>query len=1079
MGLRSAGRLPPYLEQRLKEVDESDATNQSLRGAMGVAGAHDIDDGHFFGRVAGDRDMTALAADGAPAVATRDQTRDTQAGARADGGHRRIVHAGAAANLEHLIRPEVRQRHCNGGEIVDDLQEIETERVAQIVDAEVPVTVCHYDFVAGDRGGYGNGAAAQASGRRIAFEEMPDGVLESGVIIVGQNEGVTDSTVFADQREPGVRPAYVRNDVQAKSPRDDPTAKIQASHGYCTIGTGRDGRMRVQCVGPGRRAFAKDSMRRFVVSRPWLWLCRKLLFLVVRTTVLPEGAGAGRVSGQTPVCYVIETGGLSNLLVLDREALKHGLPRPVEPMLAGGREWSAVLSLRRLRGFFVKRYDRTLPPDLGKMVQAVRSGDASDIRIVPVSIFWGRAPEKQKSWFKLLFSETWAPVGAWRKLLIILMNGRQTFVEFSKPLSVSAFLAEDPNLSDARLERKVSRVLRVHFRRQRIAAIGPDLSHRRILVNEIVGSRDVRQAVAREIRTGKVTQVKAEAQARKYAREIAADYSYSAIRLMDALLSRLWNRLYDGVTVNHVERVKEVAAGSEVVYVPCHRSHIDYLLLSYVLYYQAFVPPHIAAGINLNLPVVGRILRRCGAFFIRRSFRGNQLYTAVFQKYLSLNIARGFPIEYFVEGTRSRTGRLLRPRSGMLAMTARTYLRDSDRPVVFVPVYFGYERLVEGQTYIGELSGRPKRSESLMGILRSFRALRSQFGKVYVNFGEPIELAALLDEHRPDWREVSYDNDDRPPWLVPAVSDLADRILTHVNKAAAVTPVSLLALSLLSTPRQAMLESGLVGHLDLLLGLARRAPYSAQITLPEMDGSAVVAYCEKMQILGRQPHPLGDILRLEGKNAVLMTYFRNNLLHLFALPSMIACCFLNNRSMDTDTIVRLGRMVYPYVRAELFLHWSLDEFGAAIARQLAVMVETGLLVEEDGGARYQRPAAGTAQAVQLSVLAEGAVQTLERYYMTVALLLKHGSGTISQSDLERLCQLMAQRMSLLHEFNAPEFFARDLFRGFIDTLRKSEVVWNDDDGLLAFDKRILDVDSDARLVLSEQIRHSILQVTHV
>ncbi len=820
-------------------------------------------------------------------------------------------------------------------------------------------------------------------------------------------------------------------------------------------------------------------MRRFVLSRPWLWLCRKLLFLVVRTTVLPDDVGGDRLAGQTPVCYVIETGGLSNLLVVDREALKGGLPRPIEPMLAGGRAWSSVLSLRRLRGIFVKRYDRTMPAQLADMVKAVRSGAARDVRIVPVSIFWGRAPEKQKSWFKLLFSDTWAPVGALRKLLIILIHGRQTFVEFSEPLSLRAFLDENSELAEPRLLRKVSRVLRVHFRRQRNAAIGPDLSHRRILVNEIVSSRDVRRAIAREVRKGKQTETKVEARARKYAREIAADYSYPAIRFMDGVLSRLWNRLYDGVTVNHVDRLRELPGGCEVVYVPCHRSHIDYLLLSYVLYYKGFVPPHIAAGINLNLPIVGRLLRRCGAFFIRRSFRGNKLYTAVFQKYLSLNIARGFPIEYFVEGTRSRTGRLLKPRSGMLAMTARSFLRDADRAVVFVPVYFGYERLVEGETYIGELSGRPKRSESLMGFMRSLKALRSQFGKVYVNFGAPIDLAGLLDEHQPDWRQLEYDDDERPAWLVPAVSDLADRILTNVNKAAAVTPVSLMALTLLSTPRQAMVEAGLVGHLDLLLALARRAPYSSQVTVPDMDGAAVVAYCEKMQIIGRQAHPLGDVLRLEGKNAVLMTYFRNNLLHLFALPSMIACCFLNNRSMDRETIVRLGRMVYPYVRAELFLHWSADGFAEAIVRQLAVMVDEGLLDEQDDGASYARPPAGTAEAVRLSVLAEGAVQTLERYYMTVALLLKHGSGTISQADLERLCQLMAQRMSMLHEFNAPEFFARDLFRGFIDTLRKSGVVWNDDDGLLAFDERIVDVNADARLVLSEQIRHSILQVTHV
>ena len=123
---------------------------------------------------------------------------------------------------------------------------------------------------------------------------------------------------------------------------------------------------------------------------------------------------------------------------------------------------------------------------------------------------------------------------------------------------------------------------------------------------------------------------------------------------------------------------------------------MDYLLLSYVIYHKGYAVPHIAAGINLNMPVIGSLLRRGGAFFLRRSFGGNALYSAVFSRYLGTIMARGHSIEYFIEGGRSRTGRLLQPKTGMLAMTVRAYLRNPGRPVVFVPIYFGYERLVEG-----------------------------------------------------------------------------------------------------------------------------------------------------------------------------------------------------------------------------------------------------------------------------------------------------------------------------------------------------------------------------------------------
>ena len=135
---------------------------------------------------------------------------------------------------------------------------------------------------------------------------------------------------------------------------------------------------------------------------------------------------------------------------------------------------------------------------------------------------------------------------------------------------------------------------------------------------------------------------------------------------------------------------------------------------------------------------------------MRRSFKGNALYTMVFMKYLGLMMARGHSIEYFIEGGRSRTGRLLQPKTGMLSMTLRSYLRDPRRPIVFLPVYFGYERLVEGKTYIGELSGKPKEKESVFGMLRTLPALRKRFGKVHVSFGEPIRLDDVLQRHAPD-----------------------------------------------------------------------------------------------------------------------------------------------------------------------------------------------------------------------------------------------------------------------------------------------------------------------------------------
>jgi glycerol-3-phosphate O-acyltransferase len=208
--------------------------------------------------------------------------------------------------------------------------------------------------------------------------------------------------------------------------------------------------------------------------------------------------------------------------------------------------------------------------------------------------------------------------------------------------------------------------------------------------------------------------------------------------------------IYAGVLVHHLDKFKEAAPGHEVIYVPSHRSHMDYLLLSYLLYDRGIVPPHIAAGINLNLPVVGTLLRKGGAFFMRRSFKGNPLYSAVFTEYVAQLVSGGYSIEYFIEGGRSRTGRLLQPKGGMISMT-RAFLRQPRKPVLFQPVYIGYEKLMEGSSYLDELSGRPKEKESIWALLWGIpKVLKQNYGQVVVNFGEPIPLNDVL-EKAPDW----------------------------------------------------------------------------------------------------------------------------------------------------------------------------------------------------------------------------------------------------------------------------------------------------------------------------------------
>jgi glycerol-3-phosphate O-acyltransferase len=813
------------------------------------------------------------------------------------------------------------------------------------------------------------------------------------------------------------------------------------------------------------------------LARPAIWLLHKVISLWVRSTVLPPDIGERLVRRERTVCYVIERQGLSDLLVLQEICVDQGLPRPSRRLTVGGvSERRSICYLERSAGWCATRVDRRPPELLNSLVAAACAEPTIDLDIVPVSIFWGRAPHKERSWWRMLLREDIALAGRFRKFLNVIFNGRNTLVHFGEPLSLRAFI--DEGLDEPRTVRRVLRTLRGLFREQRTATIGPDLSHRRTLVAQVLATRAVRVAVAQEMKDRNLSRREALLVAKRYADEIAANYSHPFVIFMERILSRLWNRLYDGVELHHKQVLQVVAPGNELVFVPCHRSHMDYLLLSYIIYVAGFPAPHIAAGINLNMPVIGRFLRKGGAFFIRRTFKGNNLYPVVFMKYLGAMMARGHSLEYFIEGGRSRTGRLLDPKTGMLSMTVRGYLREPVRPVIFVPVYFGYERLVEGETYIDELSGRPKEKESVLGLLRTLPRLRRKFGKVHVSLGEPIALATLLDAHNPSWQGAPLTDESRPVWFNALIDELARRIMVNINAAAAVNAVNLLAMVLLATPRQAMLERDLTGQLDLYRLLLRTNPYSARVTVTDLQGSAIIRHGESMQVIERQAHALGDIIRMSEENAILQTYFRNNVLHLFALPSLIACCFLNNAVMRTADLQRLAARIYPYVADELFLRWGEGELAEVVQGVLELFASVHLLERAADGSEWHRRPPTAPEAMQLSVLAQATVPIVERYYLVIALLAQAGSGVISQETLVKRCQLLAQRISMLHELNSPEFFDPTLFSSFIDLLRRRGVLQQGPDNRLLYNEVLRGVADDAQLVLSEQIRHSILQVTH-
>jgi glycerol-3-phosphate O-acyltransferase len=869
---------------------------------------------------------------------------------------------------------------------------------------------------------------------------------------------------------------------------------------------------------PGARAPARPrAPRASMLGRLVIAALRRLMRGWVDVQVVGADALLAGLDRGKPVCWALQLRQLSSLVVLDEQVRRLGLPLPLAPLAAEGADGTRA-AVEAHSFFYLTRDGQPSPlrsrpyaysPRLQRLAAMVRAEPSADVTIVPVHVFWGRAPRNQDSILKALFAEGWGIPGPLRQLLRVLIHGRQTLLEFGEPMSLRALIdgAED----DRHAVRRAARLLRAAYRRERERVIGPDLSHRHTLINAVIAAGPVQQAIDEETRTRGVPRERAERGARRAAWEIASNYSYPFIRAYDLALQLLWNRLYDGIASHRLDELRTVAAGATVVYVPCHRSHIDYLLLSFLIYDRGLPPPHVAAGANLNLPVVGGLLRRGGAFFLRRSFRGDAVYGAVFAEYLHEVIARGFPIEYFVEGGRSRTGRTLAPKAGLLAMTVESWLRAPQRPLVFVPIYIGYERLLEGDSYVAELSGRPKRKESLLGLVRSLRRLKEHFGRVHVNVGEPIPLEAFLrargaapvgPAHAAAVTAIADDagnaapghGAEAPAGAAPApapqsppnahrlaaelsradaarraaVGALATAIVTRINDAAVIGPVNLVSVAMLGTARHAMDAAQLARQIDLLRELLLRVPYAARTVVSDAPGAEIVAQAERTGLLWRIAHPLGDVLQVPGTQAPLLAYFRNNVLHAWAVPALLAALLAQHPGVERERLLAIAHRVFPFLRADLFLSWDADVLTARVGDCLAAFEALGMTGAAPGA---PGPAA-------LRTLAQLMRQPLERYFITLAVLTGQGSGMLAPKALEDLCFLLAQRMAFLHEPGSPEFFDRAAFRAIIATL--GELGWiRTVDGRIAFDGALREAAEDAGWLLSPDVRVAIAQVTRL
>ena len=764
--------------------------------------------------------------------------------------------------------------------------------------------------------------------------------------------------------------------------------------------------------------------------------------------------------------YVLAHPALSDSLLLDDFCQRHDLPTPDARLQLGSLTTNSCMALpkqgRRLWG----RLPRKRSP-FAALVTALGQHPELDVQLVPVSVFWGRAPGKTFGFWKLLAADSWQLTGRLRRLLSVIVNGRNVELHLGTPLSLRELIdGRAPELTS----RKVARLLRVHFRRVRTRVLGPDLSHRHTLIEGVVASPNIQRVVGECAIAQGQSRERTKRRAARYGREIASNMSYPVLRFMDQLLQRLWNQLYAGVQVQGLERAKALAGEATLVYVPCHRSHVDYLLLSYVLYREGLMPPHVAAGRNLDMPVIGPLLRRGGAFFMRRSFKDNRLYSAMFNEYLHRLLSRGHPVEYFIEGGRSRSGRMLAPRPGMLAMTLRSYLRGTQRELAFVPVYIGYEKVLESSSYLKELQGGRKKKESPFDLLKVLKRLRQPFGRVAVNIGEPLKLGEFLDDRAPGWR---HDRDQtRPAWLSRVVPALGRELSMRINASAALNSVNLVALVLLATPHRAIEAELLKEQMALLVVLQQYRPGGAHISLPDGNPEQWLTEAETLGFIERRDQALGELVLAGHQQATLLTWYRNNVLHLFALPALVAFAFRNNARFDLDTLHQLLAPAWPLIGHELFVS-PMADFRAALGETLESLGQQGLLHQQ--GETWSRPPGHEPNSERLLLLGRLIQPSLERGYLLLAALLRYPSGRLTRESLEEHSRQLAERLTLLSGLNAPEFSDWRLFSGLLDVLENEGWLWRENDRL-CFDAALEVAQQRGRALFDPALRHRLSQL---
>jgi glycerol-3-phosphate O-acyltransferase len=576
----------------------------------------------------------------------------------------------------------------------------------------------------------------------------------------------------------------------------------------------------------------------------------------------------------------------------------------VKEELLNGR--AAFLSLAEEKGFY-RRFVKAKTDPIDYLIELQKSIERPVFIIPQLMFFSQKPPHAIPTIIDILFGPEQKP-GRIRTIVALFKKSEKIFVQTSQPLNLHQYLekTENRDLPIKQLSVMVRRQLLDQTNRHRQSITGPVLKPVAELKEHILTSKRLRSFMEQHAQKRDIPLYKVYKKADGYIDEIASDFNVGVIKFGEVIIRWFFNLMFEGISVNHdvLNRVKTKARQGNLILIPCHKSHIDYLMLSYMLWTHNLPCPQIAAGQNLSFWPLGPFFRGGGAFFIRRTFRGAVLYSRVFKEYIHKLLEEGFNIEFFIEGGRSRTGKLLMPKLGLLSILMDAHKNGACEDLIFVPIYIGYDRILEESAYLQEIEGGKKEDENIWQLLKARRFLKKRYGKIYLKFQEPFSLRETLEERGKPLREMSSKEQNT------LVRELGYRVLNGIDRASVVTPHALVASALLNMPKQYFSYSELLELVDTYMiylmsqkaTLADTLLYESVYALEQalesyvnrkfVEKTSQTSTPKDVENKETEPLPSEDRYRIMENKRANLEYYKNNSISFFVPAAYTALAIL-------------------------------------------------------------------------------------------------------------------------------------------------------------------------------------------